>query len=231
MGKSNKRLAPPSLDELRVLKDQARVREAYEAGKAKDPDKSGISVEQVGGPRLTGDRTQCAAPLAAFHDIVVRRDTTGRPLGAWRTNPFRLLSTGKSPTLSEEEADAGMRLLMVYAIAKGLDGESERQNLGRIDGGDPDAWGRADRRIKAIKRYGLALEFVCDGKREKNASRRILEALMFAMVEEDRPLVWRGIVQRETGLDDADKQSDRIKAACEELAAYFRYERTIGKAA
>ncbi|MCA6270693.1 hypothetical protein, partial [Phenylobacterium sp.] len=51
--------------------------------------------------------------------------------------------------------------------------------------------------------------------------RPLLEAFMVATVEEDRPMHWRGIVERVTGIGARDAQSSTVRLALETLRRVY----------
>ena len=49
----------------------------------------------------------------------------------------------------------------------------------------------------------------------------LLSAFMVATVEEDRPMAWRGIVERQTGIRARDGQSAAVRMALENLRQVY----------
>lgn len=151
--------------------------------------------------------------LAAYACIEVER--VGRKASrnrAWRSNVFRLF-------LDRKMIDAGcynaaVHVAELWAQWKGMDGRSDR--LGEVvDGGSGCAELVTDRMIGAGKTLTRILAPI------EQPSRKLVEAFMVATVEEDRPMVWRGIVQRHTGEARRDHQTPVALAALEALRAAY----------
>ena len=150
-----------------------------------------------------------ALTMAVNQGIEVKRDNKGKVQTAWKTNPFKLLAD--SGTLSQDEANAAHDAMAIYAASKGLDGAAPPMVHDRVDGNDPDAWGREDRKQWNVKLWGLII-----GKLS-GSSAKLAYAFAVAIVEEDRPMVWRGIVERVLGEVNPSKQTGRVEAMCEEM--------------
>jgi len=154
-----------------------------------------------------------SAALRAFEDVQIERQ--GRKSDrnrAWRSNIFRLLLERKTITTSHYEA--AYQLVGDWAAWKGLDGKPE--TFGEfVDGGSGSAELVTDRMIKAGKRVKYALSAV------EPMSMVILEAFMVATVEEDRPMMWRGIMER-IGVKAERKQTEAVVTALEQLRVHYQ---------
>ncbi len=150
--------------------------------------------------------------LAAYACIEVER--VGRKASrnrAWRSNVFRLFLDRK--LINAGHYNAAVHVAELWAQWKGMDGKSDR--LGeQVDGGAGCAELVTDRMIAA----GRTLERIMGAVGEP---RKLVEAFMVATVEEDRPMVWRGIVQRVTGEARRDHQTPAALAALEALRAAY----------
>ena len=135
----------------------------------------------------------------------------GRIVSAWRSNVFTVLLRTHSITTNHH--NAAMRLATDWATWKGLAGTSGRMEA--VDGGAGSAELVTDRMILA----GRAVERVLS--RLGPASSALLRAFMVATVEEDRPMAWRGIVERVTGVRSRDAQSSVVRLALEDLRLVY----------
>lgn len=157
-----------------------------------------------------------AAGLVAHAETHIER--TGRKSGrnrAWRSNVFRLLLERKAITPSHY--DAAQRLIEQWAAWKGLDGKPE--TFGEVvDGGGGSAELVTDRMIKGGRQVSDILGHL------DPLSRVILEHFMVATVEEDRPMAWRGIMQR-VGIVSRDKQTACVVGALEALRVAYEAPR------
>lgn len=169
----------------------ALERKAHERSEGRKPENWGAELTHN---RLIGTET--------------KTDRKGRVRGAWRSNPFTLLV--QKGTLKDDQGNAGHDLLRIYAAAKGLEGAAEEKPYWkRTD--DPLSWGAEDR-----KQYNIVLLAAIMAELSK-PSRALAEALAYALIEEDRPVSWGGIVQATTGAATAQRQSERMVMLCEEL--------------
>lgn len=135
----------------------------------------------------------------------------GKILSAWRSNVFTVLL--RSGAITQNHHHAAMRLAEDWAIWKGLAGS---RNPGVfVDGGAGSAELVTDAMIVAGRRVAKALDAIgpLDGS--------LLTAFMVATVEEDRPMAWRGIVERQTGIRARDGQSAAVRMALENLRQVY----------
>lgn len=169
-----------------------------------------------------------SATLPAFADVEIQRQGQKSDRNrAWRSNVFRLLLERKSITTSQHEA--AYLLIADWAAWKGLDGGPDRSSE-FVDGGAgcaelvSDPMIKAGERIYGSERYAGALRGL------DPQSRAILEAFMVATVEEDRPMSWRGILER-LGIDQGtvmiagqrrDKQVQAVVVALELLRVHYQ---------
>ena len=139
-------------------------------------------------------------------------DRAGKIISAWRSNVFNLLLT--RGTITPNHHDAAHRLSLDWAAWKGLDGKPEA--FGEVvDGGGGCAELVTDRMIRAGRDVSFALSSV------DALSRVILEAFMVATVEEDRPMAWRGIVER-IGIRARERQTEAVVASLEALRVVYQ---------
>ncbi len=145
----------------------------------------------------------------------VTTDRGGKIISARRSNVFNLLLARK--TITQNQHDAAYRLATDWAIWKGLDGKGERSEA--VDGGSGSAELVTDRMIQAGRRVFM----VIGGLREDREA--LLAAFMVATVEEDRPMMWRGVVERVLGETVRDKQTAAVVDALEALRAVYEQPR------
>lgn len=142
----------------------------------------------------------------------VKTDRTGRIVSAYRSNVFNLLL--QRGTITPNHHDAAARLAEAWAAWKGLDGGPEKR-AEMVDGCNGCAELVTDRMIRAGRAVNATLSEV------HPLSRVILEAFMVATVEEDRPMAWRGIMQR-VGIVTRDRQTAAVTEALEDLRRVYQ---------
>lgn len=140
---------------------------------------------------------------------------TGRLISARRSNVFTLLLA--RGTITQNHHNAAYDLAEAWAAWKGLDGKGEAFG-GIVDGGNGSAELVTDRMIRAGKWVVATLDPI------HADDARILTAFMVATVEEDRPMAWRGIMER-CGVFGRDRQTSAFVAACEALRAVVEGDR------
>ena len=154
------------------------------------------------------EQANLAAAIAQGANITT--DKVGRVISVWRSNVFRLLL--ERGTITQNHHDAAYDLANAWATWKGLAGKGERGEF--VDGGKGCAELVTDRMIRAGR----------DVKRALNPLdpifRVILEAFMVATVEEDRPMAWRGIMER-LGIKARERQTTLMVAALEALRVVY----------
>lgn len=148
-------------------------------------------------PRKPYDPAHAAERAARVAEIdrlqklgaTVTVDPAKRIISARRSNVFTLLL--HDGRISQAHHDAAARVAELWATAKGMDG---RETLGaKVDCGSTPPHMRClvtDRMMAASLRISLMLAGLSE------AHRMLLEAFMVAGVEEDRPMSWRGMVER-----------------------------------
>lgn len=191
---------------ITISADPAEMKRKAEEARLKVEEQRRQAEKQPAGFGVNED----ALEMAVNADVQVKRDKGGRIKSAWRTNPFVLLR-GKG-TISDDEANAGEDMVAIYAASKGLEGAPEDKPYWQYD---PEGYGPEDR-----KRFHIRL-FAGIMARLSESSRKIAEAIAYAMIEEDRPMVWAGIVQRVTGAATMQRQSERFVMMCEELVNHI----------
>lgn len=146
----------------------------------------------------------------------VTTDRAGQIISARRSNVFTLLLA--RGTITPNQYDAAYRLAQDWATWKGLDGRGDG-GTEFVDGGSGCAELVTDRMIQA-------------GRRVANVSRdlaphhmKLLTAFMVATVEEDRPMDWRGIVDRICGETARDDRSGKVVGALEALRQIYEQPR------
>lgn len=140
----------------------------------------------------------------------ITTDKVGRVISVWRSNVFRLLL--ERGTITQNHHDAAYDLANAWAAWKGLDGKGERGEF--VDGGKGCAELVTDRMIRAGRDVKRALSQV------DPLSRAILEAFMVATVEEDRPMSWRGVMER-LGIKVRERQTACMVGALEALRVAY----------
>lgn len=135
------------------------------------------------------------------------KDHKGRIVSAWRSNVANRLYAHKAITTDHVAAFQG--LCGDWAGWKGLDGTAGHAE--KVDGGRGCAELVTDRMMKCHLSVEWCLSQVGP------LSRALLEAFCVASVEEDRPMEWRGLVQKVTG-EGRDREQRQIAVyAFEEL--------------
>lgn len=179
------------------------------------------SAEQIAAELLARRRADFEAvnmdpdtvSLPAYADVQVerqgRRSDRNR---AWRSNVFRLLLERK--TITTNHYEAAYRLVDAWAAWKGLDGKGE--TFGEIvDGGNGSAELVTDRMIRAGREVRAALSNL------SQEARTIMEHMMFATVDEDRAMHWRGVLERAGFRGSLERQTTIVVCALEELRQYY----------
>jgi hypothetical protein len=165
---------------------------------------------------VTAERVAEIARLQAMGATVVT-DPARRIVSAYRSNVFNLLLTRKS--ITQNQHDAAHRLSIEWATWKGLDGKADSFGE-QVDGGGGDAELVTQRMIEAGKAVSAAVSQLLA------VDRKLIEAFMVATVEEDRPMAWRGIVDRTLGATVArDAQTRLVVQALESLRCVYEAPR------
>jgi hypothetical protein len=142
---------------------------------------------------------------------VVKLDRTRRIVGAYRANPFRKLKDANTITLGQ--SNAADRLCEDWAIWKGLDGKPAPLEIHNPNWSHQEFL--TDRMLLARARVDRVLGKVGP------ADRDLLAALVASAVEDDRPIPWRDIVRRVTGVTQTVRQSQMVVAALENLTRAY----------
>lgn len=146
----------------------------------------------------------------------VTTDRQGRVVSAYRSNVANLLlSRG---TITQSHHDAFTLLANAWAAWKGLDGGPDHGGE-KVDGSSGARELVTDRMIRAGREVALILGCLLP------AHRALLTAFMVATVEEDRPMSWRGIVERDAGITARDRQTVLVVASMEDLRALYQEPR------
>jgi hypothetical protein len=143
---------------------------------------------------------------------VVSLDRARRITSAYRASPFRKLLDTK--TITTTQAAAAERLCQDWAEWKGLDGKPAPTGIPNPQPSQSDTV-LTDRMLKAGDRLVRVLERIGPVDRE------LLSALVAGSVEDDRPLPWRDIVRRVTGVRQTVRQSQMIVAALANLTRAY----------
>jgi hypothetical protein len=139
-------------------------------------------------------------------------DRAGHLISAYRSNVFRLLL--ERGTITPNHHDAAYTLGLSWAAWKGLDGKAEAFGE-QIDGSSGCAELVTDRMIRAGRDVERAMCAV------PLKARAILTAFMVATVEEDRPMAWRGVMER-LGYVSRNGQTEAVVAALEALRIHYQ---------
>jgi len=156
-----------------------------------------------------------AVVLPAYADVQIERTGRKNVTRAWRSNVFRLLLERKSITL--DHFTAAEKLATDWAEWKGLAGGRDAMSEA-VDGGRGSAELVTDAMIRAGRRIDRARDSMVTG------DWRILQAFMVAVVEEDRAMAWRGILER-LGITVRDEQPKAVRYALEALRAHYEAPR------
>lgn len=169
-------------------------------------------------------------------DLGETYDTKGRVTGTnKRASVFALLSQGRAPALSRNQAAHGHAVLELYARCQGIAGSAEYEDAGFIDGGKPSndelvmsGAVRARKRIEHRDEWSAIMAYVGP------PSARLLDALCRDYWEGDGMVVldrngklvarWRNALAG-LGIIDRDRQSERVVVACEALGDYAEERR------
>lgn len=146
--------------------------------------------------------------LVAAGATVTIDNRNGRILGAYRSSVFKILLESKA--INQNQFNAAQELVEHWAQWKGLAG-SQGASAGFVDGGKGCPELITDRMLKAGKEVARILDRVGPLDRE------LITAFMVAVVEEDRAMVWRGIVERVSGITQPIRQSQVVVSALENL--------------
>jgi hypothetical protein len=144
--------------------------------------------------------------------VVVNLDRARRIVSAYRSSPFHKLREAK--TITSAQSSAAERLCCDWAIWRGLDGRPERTEV-HVETYGQSAAVLTDRMILAGRRVEKVLGKVGPLDRD------LLAALVASVVEEDRPIPWRDIVRRISGVTQTVRQGQMIVAALENLARAY----------
>lgn len=141
----------------------------------------------------------------------VTLDRGGKLISARRSNVFNLLLTRGS--ITQNHYDAAYTLANDWAAWKGLDGKGD--TMGElVDGSSGCREIVTDRMIAAGRRVADAIQSLSP------TAHIIVRLFMVATVEEDRPMAWRGIMER-AGVTGRDVQAGAMRDALEQLRAYY----------
>jgi hypothetical protein len=143
---------------------------------------------------------------------VVSLDRARRITSAYRASPFRKLLDTK--TITTTQSAAAERLCQDWAEWKGLDGKPPPSGIPNPQPSQTDTV-LTDRMLHAGRRVARVLD------RIGPVDRDLLSALVAGSVEDDRPLPWRDIVRRVTGVTQTVRQSQMIVAALGNLTRAY----------
>lgn len=143
---------------------------------------------------------------------VVTLDRARRIVGAYRKSPFVKLREAK--TITNAQAAAAERLCQEWAEWRGLDGRPAPSFEVR---GETST--QAELITARMLKAGKLVRDVLG--RVGPLDRELLKALAEAAVETDRPIPWREIVQRVTGVTQTVRQSQMIVSALENLSRAY----------
>lgn len=161
------------------------------------------------------ERIRENAQMAEATGATVRRDKAGRVTSIYRQNVLTVL--GERGVITPNQRDAGQRLFDLWAIWKGLEGRNVNGEV--IDGGAGAIELVTDRMIRA----GRDVAEIMASIGPLNA--KLLARYAFEVVEANRPVEWRLIVQDVCGCADRDKQSAYVVGALENLRLIFEAPR------
>jgi hypothetical protein len=143
---------------------------------------------------------------------VVNLDRARRIVSAYRASAFHKLKETK--TISTGQAAAAERLITDWAVWKRLDGKPAPSEVrAPVYASAPQLV--TDRMIQAGDRVARVLDYIGPMDRD------LLSCLVAQAVEEDRPLPWRDVVRRVTGVTQTVRQSQMIVAGLENLARAY----------
>lgn len=148
----------------------------------------------------------------------VKTDAAKRVISAYRTNVFNLLLTRK--TITADHYIAASNFCDTWATWKGLDGGSD-QSGEKVDGSSGSKELVTDRMLKA----GREITLTVDELSKPHA--RLLCAFAIATVEEDRPMEWRGVVQRILGQMSREGEVRVVVAMLDQLRGVYEQPRKV----
>lgn len=143
---------------------------------------------------------------------VVQLDRARRIVSAYRASPFHKLRD--SGTITSAQADAAQRLIEDWAAWKGLDGGPERSEVHAATFASSAPIN--DQMLQAGDRVAKVLD------RIGPLDRALMSALVASAVEDDRPLPWRDVVRRVSGITQTVRQSAAVAQALENLQRAYR---------
>lgn len=169
--------------------------------------------------RLEAEKREREAEIARLiaQGATVKHDAAKRVISAKRSNVFNILH--QRGTITQNQHDAAYRLATDWAIWKGLDGKGDRGEAVDCSSGSTELV--TDRMIQAGKRVRDTMQLVAI------QHETLLTDLMIATVEEDRPMLWRGIVERSIGVTVRDRQTAAVVDALDALRAVYEQPRRV----
>ena len=143
----------------------------------------------------------------------VTLDRSRRIVSAYRATPWRKLRD--TNTITAAQAVAADKLVEDWATWKGKDGRPEHLPERVQATATTTAELITDRMLSAGRRVRRTLEQVGPMDAE------LLAALVHSAVEDDRPLPWRDVVRRVSGISQTVRQSQVVACALENLARVY----------
>jgi len=151
----------------------------------------------------------------------VKTDAAGRIISAWRTNVFQVFLTRK--TIDQDQFSAAHRLAQTWAIWKGLEGKREQLMEVVCGSGELEPPETGFIAAQRQEEAGARVATILFSLSRQDAA--LIAAFMVATVEEDRPMEWRGIVERETGIAVRDRQTEAVVQALTALRSVYEQPR------
>lgn len=183
-------LTPEQLKERRIMREALARADARAS--ERDPERAGLNLDAL------------ALPVnAGFEQLGKNRPAV------WRSNVFECLY--RAGSITSRERDAGHEWMELYARWKGLDGRPEGERV-TVDTSRVEPLPVCDRMIRAGR------EWADRCARLGPTNTRLLLAYAVAIVEEDRPMSWRGIVESVTKYKDPAKQAGAVITLCRDMA-------------
>lgn len=164
--------------------------------------------------RRRADRVANETEIARLRSqgAVVSLDRARRIVAARRSNVFKKLL--ETHAISAGQAGAADRLIEDWATWRGLDGRPERPEVHAENYSTAEFV--TDRMLQAGRRVSRILE------RIGPLDRDLLAVMVASIVEDDRPLPWRDLVRRVSGITQTVRQSAAVAGALENLSRAYQ---------
>lgn len=165
--------------------------------------------------RKRAERTAMDTEIGRLREqgATVTLDRARRIVSAYRATPWRKLRD--TDTITAGQAAAADKLCEEWAMWKGMDGRPAGVPA-PVQACSTTAEIITDRMLQAGRRVRHTLDQVGPMDAE------LLAALAHSVVEDDRPLPWRDVVRRVSGISQTVRQSQVVACALENLSRVYQ---------